>query len=333
MPETVAIDSLFVHVTKACNLRCAYCYFSADHPMPDEMSTEEFSRLWRDVATLRPRKLVWTGGEPLLRRDLLDLLLGLREADPARRVRTCLNTNGLRVTPEVARALVGRVDEVRVSVDAMEARNDALRGAGAFRAAVRALEVLHAVGFEPKALVTVTAATLPDLEDLVAFLVSKRITRINVNPVRAVGRARGRPEWGVAPAAVAQALHRAWSRARPGEERPTALVEGEQTSCGVGRFLNVMPNGDVFPCHVLTDRAFRCGNVREESLVRICERHGLLGRLSRLDFRRLASADPRLADLTRLHACMGSAYAAAPDSPTWAAHAGLPAPPVARRAR
>lgn len=43
-------------------------------------------------------------------------------------------------------------DEVRVSIDALEIRNDALRGAGNFAAAMRALEIYYSVGFEPKVL-------------------------------------------------------------------------------------------------------------------------------------------------------------------------------------
>jgi MoaA/NifB/PqqE/SkfB family radical SAM enzyme len=85
---------------------------------------------------LQPEKAILTGGEPLLRPDILDLLRGLREADPEHRVLRCLNTNGQLVTPELARQLVGLADEVRVSLDALRERNDALRGAGSFAAAI-----------------------------------------------------------------------------------------------------------------------------------------------------------------------------------------------------
>src|SRR5947208_9885417 len=105
------------------------------------MSTDEFARIWMDVVALCPAKLVFTGGEPLLRSDILDLLRGLRQADPSHRVLRCLNTNGHLVTQELAQQLVGLADEVRVSIDALENRNDALRGAGNFTAAVRALDI------------------------------------------------------------------------------------------------------------------------------------------------------------------------------------------------
>jgi hypothetical protein len=150
--ETVSLKNVFLHATKACNLRCAYCYFSASQPLPDEMTTAEFDRLWPEMVTLRPEKVVFTGGEPLLRTDILELLGGLRAADPEHHVLRCLNTNGHLVTPELARALVGLADEAPVSVDALAACNDALRGAVNFEQAMRALECFYSVGFESKAL-------------------------------------------------------------------------------------------------------------------------------------------------------------------------------------
>ena len=54
--EMVALRNVFLHVTKACNLRCAYCYFSASRPLPGEMTTEEFARLWPEMVALRVRK-------------------------------------------------------------------------------------------------------------------------------------------------------------------------------------------------------------------------------------------------------------------------------------
>ena len=78
-----------------------------------------------------------------------------------------------------------------------------------------------------------------------------------------------------------------------------------------------MPNGDVFPCHVLTDREFRCGNLREQSLVEICSRNGLLGRLSALNFQELAKEDARLSSLTNQETCLGHVYATTRSLPVW----------------
>jgi MoaA/NifB/PqqE/SkfB family radical SAM enzyme len=316
--ETVPLKNIFLHLTRACNLHCRYCYFSATRPLPDEMTTEEFDRLWPDMVALRPRKVVFTGGEPLLRPDILDLLRGLREADLEHHILRCLNTNGHLVTPELARELVGLADEVRVSLDALLERNDALRGRGNFDAAVKALDYFYAVGFEPKVLVTVTSITLPDLEGLLCFLIEKGMTRINLNAFRPIGRGRDHWDWLVNPSEVRTAVRRAWERCCPDQPAPPDPPDLDiHSNCGVGSFLNIMPNGDVFPCHVLTDREFRCGSLRERSLLEICRRDGLLGQLQALDFRELARQDERLAALTGPDRCMGIVYAETKSLPVW----------------
>ena len=286
--------------------------------MADEMTMDEMSAMWPDLVALRPRKVVFTGGEPLLRPDILDLLNGLKAADTEHHVVRCLNTNGHLVTRELARQLVGLADEVRVSLDALPERNDAMRGRGNFEAAMRALECYYAVGFEPKVLVTITSMSLPDLEELICFLVKRRFRRINLNGFRPIGRGEGHGDWTPNPADIKAMVSNAWRRSHPAESEPVDPPAIEPScNCGVGRFLNILPNGDVFPCHVLTQPEFRCGNVRKERLLHICSRGGLIGTLARLDFRELVKAEGRLAPLTKKGACMGGVYAKTSDLPVW----------------
>jgi MoaA/NifB/PqqE/SkfB family radical SAM enzyme len=315
--NTVRLQSVFLHVTKACNLRCSYCYCSAAIAMPDELTRDEFESFWPDMVKLRPQKVVFTGGEPLLRADIFDLLGGLRHSDRDHVVLRCLNTNGHLVTSEFSSALVGLVDEVRVSIDALSERNDALRGRGNFAAVIAAFENLYAVGFEPKALVTVTSYTLPDLEELLCLLLRKKITRININPFRAIGRGRKHADWLVSQTEIRAAVARAWARSFPGKPAPSEPDVESVCSCGVGRFLNIAPNGDVFPCHVLDKPEFRCGNLRQKSLLAICSQDSLLGRLAQLDFRELARQDKRLTNLTQPDVCLGNVYKDSSHSPAW----------------
>jgi MoaA/NifB/PqqE/SkfB family radical SAM enzyme len=282
------------------------------------MATEDFTRLWGDMVALRPQKVVFTGGEPLLRSDIVDLLCGLKEADPNHHILRCLNTNGHLVTPQLARELVGLADEVRVSLDGMRERNDALRGEGNFEAAVRALEAFYSVGFEPKVLITVTSITLPDLENLLVFLIQKKLTRIKLNAFRPIGRGKGHAQWRAQTNAVQTAIQQAWIRCYPDRPIPPDPPQSESCSnCGVGQFLNIMPNGDVFPCHVLTQHEFRCGNVREQSLLEICRKQGLLGQLAELDFQALRRQDDRLEQLTEVTNCMGDVYSTTKEAPVW----------------
>lgn len=309
------LRTVFLHVTPRCNLRCAYCYLPAGGRLRNELSSADLRLIWPDIVRLSANKLVITGGEPLLRADILELLRDLKQADAEHSVTRCLNTNGYRVTPALAEALVGLADEVRVSVDALQERNDAMRGTGSFKAAVRALDTLHRVGFEPKALITVTASGLPDLEELVRLLLEHKITGIRFNPLRPVGRGTEHQGWRVPPDEARSAIRKAWERCRPDATLPPEPEP--QPNCGVGRFINILPNGDVYPCHVLTSPEFRCGNVREQSLVEMCRPDGLLAALAALDFKAFASEEPGLASLAIPGTCMGDVYAETRSCPAW----------------
>ena len=246
----------------------------------------------------------------MLRPDIVEMLEGLRDADPNHDVVRCLNSNGLLVTSALARRLAGLADEVRISLDGFERQNDALRGNGNFAAATKALHVYREAGLNPKILITVTRQTLPDLEEFLMFLVGRGFTSINVNWFRPIGRGKGHNDWCVRGADIKHAIRRAFSRLGAHPTSPGGTVETDsQYHCGVGRFLNIMPNGDVFPCHVLTNPEFRCGNVKTQNLLDICRQNGLLGQLGNLDFRVLANEEPAVAELTKADTCFGSVYA------------------------
>jgi len=301
---TVRIRKVFLHVTKACNLRCDYCYFSAEKAAADELGTQDYARLWPQLVALGPEKVVLTGGEPLLRPDLLGLLRDLRDADPEHRILRCLNTNGLLITPLLAGELVGLADEVRVSIDALADRNDAMRGVGSFQAALRALENLYAVGFEPKAMVTVTPPGLPDLVDLLCLLTERNITRISLHRVRPLGRGRRYRQWRPESADLTAAMRLAWEHCYPGRPASFEPDAHARPTCAAGSFLNIMPNGDVFPCHVLTSPEFQIGNVRRQSVAEICSSDGLMGDLQRLRSGAGAIRDEGLAARLRTFECI-----------------------------
>ena len=319
------IRTVFIHVTKACNLACHYCYFSARKPLQDEFTRDDFTAFWPDLVLLAPKTVVFTGGEPLLRSDIVELLQGLKRADPMHLIKRCLNTNGHLMDYRLANELVGVADEVRVSLDGLRKHNDALRGDGNFEAAISALETLRDVGFEPKVLVTLTSTNLGDIEPLVELLLQKKITNINFNGFRQIGRG-AKLDWLRADKkSTRDVLARVWERVNSDLSHPIDAVEQPdcQSHCGVGQFLNILPNGDVYPCHVLTNPVFRIGSLRRQSLMRICRTDGLLAQLSALDFRQLAAEDKTLSQLTVPNTCMGTVYSRTSTSRVWTKHLDL----------
>ena len=301
-----SLRTAYVHITRACQLRCARCYASAGEPLAGELDTAELRCLWQDLVALRPGKVVVTGGEPLLRADAIELLAALRDADPARAIRVAVNTNGRLVTRDLASRLAPLIDEARISVDGPERYHDGLRGRGSFELAMRAFNHLRRVGITARAGITVTASLLPHLSETFETLRDHGVTEFRLSPLRTVGRAKGASGEAIDEASVAVAVERAWRalvpEAPPRQPQPRRSVGA---NCGVGQYLNVMPDGEVHPCHVLMRPAFRLGNVRTDRLADMCGERSLLARLRALDFARVAGEDPGLAALAAPGACLG----------------------------
>lgn len=132
----------------ACNCACPMCNFPSrarDRRSAGRrvLGTADFMRVLREFHDLGTAGIGFTGGEPLLHPDILELL----DCSKKLGMLTHLNTNGLPVTPELARDLVGiGVDSVNISLDGPTAEiHDRMRGhPGAFAGAMRALSLLDA---------------------------------------------------------------------------------------------------------------------------------------------------------------------------------------------
>ena len=159
-------------VTYRCNFRCRICgYWKEPHSAREELSVRQFERGARNLARMGSLLVNLAGGEPMLRKDLAGIVAAL-----ARWHFPFLTTNGWRVSPDRARDLwTAGLWGVSVSLDYADApRHDAQRGVrGAFREAVRAIEVFRDTRTAPHQRVNVmavlTADNQDDLEGVVAL--------------------------------------------------------------------------------------------------------------------------------------------------------------------
>lgn len=109
-------------ITHACNASCQHCHRGG--PVDeDQASAEEFGRIYQE---LRPPVVQVSGGEPLLREDVLDVVRALRQPDGTPYI--ILVTNGSLLTPEVVReANEAGVDAYSISLDYPDDRHDEFR--------------------------------------------------------------------------------------------------------------------------------------------------------------------------------------------------------------
>ncbi|MFQ5816043.1 MAG: radical SAM protein [Candidatus Hydrothermarchaeaceae archaeon] len=133
------------NTTRHCNLRCKHCYAGAeDKEFQGELTTEEGIALIDDLADFKAPVILFSGGEPLLREDLMKL--GRYALDKG--LRTVISTNGTLITPEKAKAIKdANFSYVGISLDGMEDTNDKFRGRrGAFENALQGMRNCMDVG-------------------------------------------------------------------------------------------------------------------------------------------------------------------------------------------
>ncbi|MFB6251924.1 MAG: TIGR04347 family pseudo-SAM/SPASM protein [Halobellus sp.] len=157
------------NLTRRCNLYCEHCYAGADlDAAPGELTTAEGKQLLDELADYGAPVVLFSGGEPLVRDDLEELVAYANEVG----IRPVLSTNGTLATPGRAAALrdVG-LKYAGVSVDGMPERNDAFRGEeGAFDAAVQGIENFLDAGLKTGLRYTITEKNAADMESVVGLL-------------------------------------------------------------------------------------------------------------------------------------------------------------------
>jgi cyclic pyranopterin phosphate synthase len=116
------IDYVRIAVTEACNLRCTYCLRddSCTAPaMKDALDTAQMTRLIGMFGQTGFRKVRFTGGEPLLRKDLVRLVSAARETGLIRNIR--VTTNGLLLADRLKELVEAGVDGFNISLDTLDA--------------------------------------------------------------------------------------------------------------------------------------------------------------------------------------------------------------------
>ena len=166
------------NLTYRCNLACEHCYLDAG-PKPlvgtenfadrSELGTEECFKVIDEIAAFAPECLtILTGGEPLLRRDILEIVRRAAERD----LWVVVGTNGVRITENVARRLAeAGARGLSLSLDALDPdRHDRFRNVrGAWRNTVEGAEILNRTGLPFIVQTTAGSHNLAELDAIADF--------------------------------------------------------------------------------------------------------------------------------------------------------------------
>ncbi|MEU8198376.1 StsB family radical SAM/SPASM domain sactipeptide maturase [Microbispora amethystogenes] len=266
-----SLRQVYYAITDGCNLRCPYCYASSEKCLPGELTTAESLDLVSQVAAFGASTMIFTGGEPMLRKDLFQIVEHANESGLTSNIIT--NATMIR-KPAQAKRFAELFGMVTVSVDGGTAEtHDRTRGAGSFARTYRALQLLNEAGVVPRINHIVTSDNVDELEDFAKFADGIEVHSIRLMYHNDLGRGESdeydfgwddhmriqRLTW-TSPAA---------GKLLPDGPRPVTPCS-VKANCGMGGneiYINSL--GDVYPCKLVTGRAHHAGNVRLQSLAEI----------------------------------------------------------------
>jgi AdoMet-dependent heme synthase len=281
------------NLTYRCNLACEHCYLDAggaplvateNFADRSELGTDECFKVIDEIAAFAPECLtILTGGEPLLRRDILEIVRRAAE----RGLWVVIGTNGVRITENVARRLADAgARGLSLSLDALDPdRHDGFRRVrGAWQNTVEGAGILNRIGLPFIVQTTAGAHNLGEL-DAIADFAHDRLAAKVWNLYFLVPTGRGQFVSDMTPAQYDEVLAALYRIQRTYDRRmlvnakcaphyiktmlenglpPARTYSGGAGGCPAGtHYMGIRPNGDVTPCPYLPVFA---GNLRAAPL-------------------------------------------------------------------
>ena len=261
---TLGLRLVEISLTDRCQCGCPHCYAeeNADHLKEKELSTDQVKSLLREAKDLGATEIIFTGGEPLLRSDLLELV----DFTHRSRMVVRLITNGILLSEELVMDLKkAGLNWCSISIDSPDPETHDIfrRYPGSFNNAMEGFRLLkqHRI---PCSIITVARKELihtGDLEKIVDLGKQIGATLVRINFPVPIGRFREQLE---------QVLDYS-EREKVRELLKSGFVSmespSEETRCTAAvTKINIRPNGDVAPCVFIP---LTIGNIRESSLADI----------------------------------------------------------------
>ena len=268
------------NVTRKCNLKCSHCYINATkEELRGELTTEEAKRLMDQISDVSRPLLILSGGEPLLREDIYDLI----RYGASKGFRMGLGSNGSLLDEVVARKLRDAgIKTVSISLDSsIPEKHDEFRGVeGSWQKAVKAVKALKQNGVLVQVNTTVTQQNHGEIDEIMSL--AEQIGVENFHLFFLVPTGRGAKIADISPAQYEGMIKSTFAKTMNHSlnVRPSCAPQFMRIAKDLGLdmrqwirgciaglyYCRVYPNGDITPCPYLP---VKLGNIREKSFSEI----------------------------------------------------------------
>lgn len=303
-------------LTSQCNMRCAYCSVRQPYNALKELSTAQWKSVITKLCSLGVFQIGLTGGEPTLRKDIVELARHIT----AQKATFNLTTNCWALTEELIHELKDAgMRQCQLSLDChLPEVNDALRQKGSCERVKSAMRLLKRQGITVGIDCVVSNNNIAHIPGLVRWLASEEIPYLTLIKLKQGDLPLERfrellPGYGEYSRLIESLCNRR-------NENPCVTVDCGSVSnlhytlkeheldrmpvagCPVGHtLLSIAPNADVFPCVALSAPEFRLGNALTDDLAEMWQTNGMLRQLRQVKRR----VEGKCGSCPRLDYCRG----------------------------
>jgi len=288
---------VFWNTTNECNLSCIHCYLNAgpSNRRKNELSLKEAKEFLDDLSNMHIPLLMFTGGEPLVRKDFWELA----SYASSKGLKTAISTNGTLITKNVAKKIKDNgVEYAGVSLDgADEKTHDNFRNQlGSFRTAVQGLKNCVETGLKCGVRITATKYNYREIPNLIDLSIKLKIPRFCLYWLVPSGRGvKLFAENNIGNSEIVQTLDTLYRKTKATDPEQIEILSVDAPQDGVyilnqlkredaekyeeacklleftggpcsaaDRLGNVDPSGNVYACQFAQLPELRIGNIREK---------------------------------------------------------------------
>lgn len=273
------LKEVIISITNRCNSSCIMCDIPKESC--NELTTSSWKKMIDGSFSLGAENIVFSGGEPLLREDIYELIAYTKNKGMG----ACIASNGLLVDDKAASDLCkSGVNVVNISVEGPEEIHNFLRGAGSYKKVISALDNLRKYNIETTVAATVSRYNYRFLKYIVGLAKSKGVTTIKFQPFNNLfikDKSRGKnflisknesfeleliirevislcDDYGIAtnPDAYLKNIPLYLNK----KITKNAACNSLWTSCPINS------NGEIYPCWVLTGKKYLIGNIKDNNI-------------------------------------------------------------------
>ena len=264
------------NVTRECNMKCSHCYINAtDKKLSNELTTQEGKNLMDQICQVSKPLLILSGGEPLLRSDIYELI----QYGTSKGLKMGLGSNGSLIDDTVAAKLkAAGIATVSVSLDSnIPSQHNEFRGvAGAWQKAVDACKSLRKNNVLVQVNTTLTHENYNQIDDIMALAESIGVENFHLFFLVPTGR--GTKLTDISPQKYEDMISTTFAKVSKHRlnVRPSCAPQFMRIAKGMGLdmrqwvrgcmagmyYCRIYPNGDVTPCPYLP---IKLGNIREKT--------------------------------------------------------------------